>query len=676
MDAAGMLLQAATAGDVVSVQRALLVDGVHVDHPDAAGETALALASQNNHAAVVDTLLAFGASVVAADNDGDTALMCACWQGYEAIVDKLLAAGAIVDHVNYGGATALMCATENGHTRVVERLLAAGACVNRVDNDGDSALMCALFSGHVDVVRCLLSAGAEFHTCNNRGETPMMRAQNNGHAAIVALLRERESSLFFAAVENGRVDSVARLLPSIRVDERNTMGRTATHSAALHGRLAILKLLVDNGASIQLQDDAGWAPLHCAVSRSSDQEACVRFLLDAGALMDVVDNEGLAAVDVAARNGRLETVLVLHRHGASLQNVSRNGLTILHHAVRSRQAALVVFALNHGDASLINAADNHGWTPLHYAADADDITILSILLQRGADPNLMAIAHHNGEPEERRSTTALHMAVRRDNVDAIAVLMASGRVDTSSHNGDGETPLCLAVSLGLRSAVTMLTHLGVDNVTPNYPGESLLPPIAIHVDRGDQHSLLPSPHDTASQGQHYARQQPLDPSDHERDAHSRVVVLDRPSSSDRHNTSTHEGTDEESDPQTPSETTEGLYCQYRGGSKCSELRTTKINGTRHKLCRLHRLQQNERKRRSASKRKAAVGAIDDQGRRKRSRPSTSMQCRYAGRPCVSLRDRKPNGDLHLFCKDHRLRHNSIQRSVDQRRRGRIASSGD
>ena len=87
------LLEAAKAGDLVSVSYLITVHMADVDVKDSAGETPLHHAAGNGHVSVVATLLAAGAAVTVKDNDGETPLHNAAGNGHVSVVATLLAAG-------------------------------------------------------------------------------------------------------------------------------------------------------------------------------------------------------------------------------------------------------------------------------------------------------------------------------------------------------------------------------------------------------------------------------------------------------------------------------------------------------------------------------------------------------------------------------------------------------
>ena len=74
-------------------------------------------------------------------------------------------------------------------------------------------------------------------------------------------------------------------------------GLTPLQVAAYDGRDAVVRLLLDAGASMAVVDVNGCTPLHLAADQ--DREGVVRILVEAGADISAVDNDGDTPSDLA-----------------------------------------------------------------------------------------------------------------------------------------------------------------------------------------------------------------------------------------------------------------------------------------------------------------------------------------------------------------------------------------
>jgi len=113
------------------------------------------------------------------------------------------------------------------------------------------------------------------------GNTPLTLSAFHGHFEVCTIL-----------LENGA-----------NVDAQDRCGWTALCIiAARNGNLDLCWLMVDHGADInvQLNQHDGWAALSLATA--SIHEATVEFLLENGAFVDLKDNNGYTALDVAKKD--------------------------------------------------------------------------------------------------------------------------------------------------------------------------------------------------------------------------------------------------------------------------------------------------------------------------------------------------------------------------------------
>jgi ankyrin repeat protein len=177
-----MLIEAVAKGDRAVVEQALR-EGAPVDTRDAAGRTALLIATRADRADIAEVLIAAGADVNAKDNIRDTPFLYAGAEGRNEILKMILATGRadLADTNRYGG-TALIPAAHRGHPETVRILLGTAIDIDHVNNLGWTALLEAVILGdgglvYQEIVGSLVSAGAR-NIPDADGVTPLQHAQN------------------------------------------------------------------------------------------------------------------------------------------------------------------------------------------------------------------------------------------------------------------------------------------------------------------------------------------------------------------------------------------------------------------------------------------------------------------------------------------------------------------
>ena len=135
--------------------------------------------------------------------------------------------------------------------------------------------------------------------------------------------------------------------------------------------------------------------------------ARVRFLLDRGARMEVVDSDGFNVLMIASFVGSLEVARLLMVKGANVSAARINdGMTAL--MLASEQGHLEIAKLLVERGANVNAArTDDGWTALMWAAQEGHLEVVRLLLSSGADK--AALNHAGGTAH---SLCAAHPAIR------------------------------------------------------------------------------------------------------------------------------------------------------------------------------------------------------------------------------------------------------------------------
>ncbi|XP_027465783.2 protein phosphatase 1 regulatory subunit 12B isoform X7 [Zalophus californianus] len=248
--------------------------------------------------------------------------LAACSSGDTDEVKKLLARGADINTVNVDGLTALHQACIDENLDMVKFLVENRANVNQQDNEGWTPLHAAASCGYLNIAEYFINHGASVGIVNSEGEVPSDLAEE---PAMKDLLLEQVKKQG-VDLEQSRKEEEQQMLQDARQwlnsgkleDVRQPRsGATALHVAAAKGYSEVLRLLIQAGYELNVQDYDGWTPLHAA-AHWGVKEAC-SILAEALCDMDIRNKLGQTPFDVADE-GLVEHLEMLQKK----QNVLRS----------------------------------------------------------------------------------------------------------------------------------------------------------------------------------------------------------------------------------------------------------------------------------------------------------------------------------------------------------------
>ena len=429
----------------------------------------------------------------------------------------LLEAGADPNLANAYDLLPLHLAIENSDLTMVRLLLASGADPQLPDRTGENSVFLAARSGSAEIMKLLLENGADPESREpNFNQTPLMVAVRAEAPEVVELLLDTNVDI--------NAQTVAGEVPRMRLPsenagskgvginrggipergERGPVGgaKTALLYATRQGDLALTRKLVEAGADLEQADANGLTPLINAILNGSvvslggpptGHIATARYLITQGANVNASDWYGetplWAAVTLrnlnvngATRDNKVDRAAALDL----IKDLITAGADV--NARTKESPPQQRFITRIGDLSWV---DFTGQTPFLRAALSGDVTVMKLLVENGADPNLatyegttplmaaaginwvvnqtwdegdealleaVKYAHSLGNDVNARNSmglTAVHGAANRGSDEIIRYLAANGAALDIKDN-EGRTPITWA------HGVFLATHPPVD----------------------------------------------------------------------------------------------------------------------------------------------------------------------------------------------------------------------
>ena len=328
----------------------LLEAGADPNLPNPEGETPLMTAARTGNGEAIEALLEHGAAVDAVEGwRGQTALMWATAQNQAAAVEALLAAGADANARSGRGFTPVLFAAREGHVDVLEALVRAGADVDdALPSNRMSALVLAVYNAQYDFAKALLELGADPDTAGN-GWTALhqvvwTRRPNLGrNPPFPVPLGELDAFDLVRALAAAGADLDARQTAEPRDGNRNMLNRigsTPFLQAAKVADTEMMQLLVDLGADPSITTEQGVTPLMAASGvgiwkigenpgTNDEALAAVELAWELGNDVNAADTNGDTALHGAIHRGAGNVVRFLVEKGADIDVVNDKGWSAL-----------------------------------------------------------------------------------------------------------------------------------------------------------------------------------------------------------------------------------------------------------------------------------------------------------------------------------------------------------
>jgi ankyrin repeat protein len=327
----------------------------------------------------------------------------------------------------------------------------------------------AALNGRVEIVDILLRSNARVDDTDKRGQTACHAAARGARHDVLALLLARQPNL--AAVDVDGKTAFCRALECIVGDGRCALmlleaGASLEEADRSYFCLfaskstAAIQALMDRGVVVrELRDFAHGTALHSAIHDDSSTDVFDMLVNVCSVDLEVHDKNGYACVHVAASRANVVALRWLIDAGANVNVADNDGATPLHW-VKDRDCAVLLLAAG----ANVCAGDSNGRTALHWISDDVRLPAFQSCLAAGAD---LDAADNTGR------TARQELARRRLAIDPATVEAA--RRDIAKTRADFVRYRALAVCIGLQSleldALQMceILHFACGPVAPLIP---------------------------------------------------------------------------------------------------------------------------------------------------------------------------------------------------------------
>lgn len=480
--------------------------------PPIPDQTPLHSACESGNLQLVESLLKNKAPINAKNSLGKSPLQIACKKNYPEIVELLLSRGANPNVEYAEGITLLLAMCSSGNLKIVELLLKYHADPTLIPSKPKqpiTPLYVACLSGNYEMAKILL----QYKVPPIIMKLSIYAACTKGHLEILRLLFEKDGykninlpvkddlTILMIACLNGQPEVVKFLLDKgANVYAENLSGFAPIHFACKAKRLEVVELLLAHDIKqidIPTSRDQT-TPLMAACKKNSP--AIVKLLLEKGASKKLYDVYGYSAIHIACMSGSLDAVseLLENDDEGYIDFLDEQGNTPLNLAVAYNNKETVKFLID--KKANINLKDPYDYNAFHIACEEGHLEIVKELLSVFKDPL------NQKTPE---GDTPLLIACANDREELVEFLIdCGGNIDATDYNGfntfhfacqngwisivekilnnkkkylnidlktlQGDTPLILACQQGEKEIVELLLEHGADITTRNADDNSLL----------------------------------------------------------------------------------------------------------------------------------------------------------------------------------------------------------
>ncbi|EHQ26320.1 ankyrin repeat domain-containing protein [Mucilaginibacter paludis] len=390
-------------------------------------------------------------------HDGRTYLHWAANRGNAEVVEYLLNKGAKYNVEDSHGTTPLLFAASSGqqNTKIYDLFLAHGADLKKeLSPEGANVLLLALANDKdFTLTNYFISKGLDLNSTDAAGNNAFCYAAKAGNIDVLKAL-----------LQKGVKPNANAMLMAAQGGGRRGGGSGAT--LALYQYLESLNIkpttLAKNGENV----------LHSIV-RKQRQNEIIEYFLSKGVDVNQADEDGNTVLMNAALANRDTAVLaMLIPHVKNINQANQNGLTALTLAVRSNSPEVVSYLINKG--ADVNVVDKKGNNLAYYVVESYRSQAGGFGGQGFGGPNGPGAGRPNGQTPNGQGEQRAFNGPKPEDFDAKIKILQSKGLKVTAPQKDGNTLYHLAVAKNDLTLLKRLEPLQIDANAKNKEGLTAL----------------------------------------------------------------------------------------------------------------------------------------------------------------------------------------------------------
>lgn len=306
------------------------------------------------------------------DNRNNTLLLSAVQRENLPVVTYLLDNGADTSKKNAFGHTAVYIASKSPSSVDVLGAVLVNTALDVMNDATKNPLWIAVANRNMKAAEQLILAGATPDL-----SLPTFKGNSSLHMAV--FINDYNILKFML--------NHTTIKPNLSV--QNEYLETPLHQAAKQSHLDCARVLIENGANVNIQDIKGATPLHNSIIGGNLQ--LVTEIIEARADVNAKNNRYRTPLHLTAAAGYPEILLRMVEAGADINAIDVDGFTPLHDATINANHDCVEALIKAG--ANINIRDKHGSSPYYYAVIGKSKQTVGVYIILCFDEAMQSLSH-------------------------------------------------------------------------------------------------------------------------------------------------------------------------------------------------------------------------------------------------------------------------------------------